>query len=89
MHWTCWFRFTTGDSVPKYQHIASFESAFDNASTHWKQRFYILGSAYIVTILIFIAGFLFKSPSSTEEYGTQRTDAIFGTSKLSASKMVS
>ncbi|PKK46856.1 hypothetical protein CI102_7864 [Trichoderma harzianum] len=87
MHWPRWFRLTTEDSVPKYQHIASFESAFDNASTRWKQRFYILCSVYIVTILIFIAGFLFKSPSITEGYGTLRTDAVFGASESSVFKM--
>lgn len=89
MHWPRWFRLTTEDSVPKYQHIASFESAFDNASTRWKQRFYILCSVYIVTTLIFIAGFLFKSPSITEGYGTLRTDAVFGASESSVFKMVS
>ncbi len=89
MHWPSWFRLTTDDSVPKYQHIALSESAFDNASTRWRQRFYMLGSVYIVTVFVFIAGFLFKSPSITEGYGTLRTDAIFGTSELSAFKMAS
>ncbi|OPB42123.1 hypothetical protein A0O28_0032400 [Trichoderma guizhouense] len=79
MHWPRWFRLTTDDSVPKYQHIASSEFAFDNASTHWKRRFYVLGSVYIVTVFIFIAGFLFKSSSITEGYETLRTDAVFGT----------
>lgn len=89
MHWPRWFRLTTDDSVPKYQHIASSEFAFDNASTHWKRRFYVLGSVYIVTVFIFIAGFLFKSSSITEGYETLRTDAVFGTSELSAFKMAS
>lgn len=89
MHWPRWFRLTTDDSVPKYQPIASSEFAYDNASTQWKQRFYVLGSVYIVTGFIFMAGFLFKSPSITEGYGTLRTDVIFGTSELSAFKIAS
>ncbi|QYT01028.1 hypothetical protein H0G86_008084 [Trichoderma simmonsii] len=79
MNWPRWSRLIADHSVSKYQHIASSEFAFDNASTQWKRRFYVLGSVYIVTVFILIAGFLFKSPSIHEGYGTLRTDAIFGT----------
>ncbi|UKZ80833.1 hypothetical protein TrVFT333_008598 [Trichoderma virens FT-333] len=78
MHRSRWFRLNNNNSAPKYQHIASSEADFDNASAQWEQRFYVLGIVYIVTVLGFIVGFLFKAFSTTEKCWTLRTDAVFG-----------
>ncbi|KAL7946384.1 hypothetical protein V8C42DRAFT_352618 [Trichoderma barbatum] len=78
MDWLRWLRFTTDNTVTKYQQIVSSEAAFDKVSSQWKQRFYALCIIYIITVLCFIAGFFSKVFSFAATSRALRTDAIFG-----------